>query len=221
LYSVDAVTTVGMLPFHMAEWGVDYAYTGSQKCLSAPPGVAPVAFSADAMRTVAERRTPVSTWYSDAIGMQRYWEPTDQGRQYHHTVPVQLHWAAGEAIRAALEEGVEARERRVERVGTAVLEVLESVGFRAAVPAEWRLPTVLAVTLPEGVDDARARHALRFDHGVSVAGGLGPTAGTIWRLGLMGETARPEHYARFFRALGALLGAPHLEQAFERTLAYA
>lgn len=221
LFSVDAVTTVGMLPFQMASWGVDYAYTGSQKCLSAPPGVAPVAFSAAAMAMVGGRRTPVSTWYSDAIGMQRYWEPTDSGRQYHHTVPVQLHWAAGEAIRAALDEGIEQRTNRVLRIGRAVLDVLETVGFAAAVPPAWRLPTVLAVTLPEGLDDARTRHALRFDHGVSVTGGLGPTAGRIWRLGLMGETARAEHYLRFFVALGELLDAPHLARSFEQSLVYA
>ena len=219
LYSVDAVTTVGMLEFAMEPWGVDYAYTGSQKCLSAPPGVAPVAFSARGMAAVAARRTPPSSWYSDAIGMQRYWEPTDRGRQYHHTVPVHLHWATGEAIRAVLEEGVEERTRRVELVGAAVLEVLEEVGFAAAIPAEWRLPTVLAVALPHGLDDARARHALRFDHGVSVAGGLGPTAGEVWRLGLMGETARPEHYERFFRALGRLLDAPHLPDLFAEAYA--
>ena len=221
LFSVDAVTTVGMLPFEMHAWGVDYAYTGSQKCLSAPPGVAPVAFGAAALDAVAARRSPPSTWYSDAIGMRKYWEPNDQGRQYHHTVPVQLHWATGEAIRAALEEGIAQRARRVERVGAAVLDVLQGAGFHAAVPAAWRLPTVLAVTLPPAVDDARTRHALRFDHGVSVAGGLGPTAGRIWRLGLMGEGARPEHYARFFRALGAVLGQPHLADAFERSLAVA
>ena len=218
LFSVDAVTTVGMLAFDMAAWGIDYAYTGSQKCLSAPPGVAPVAFSKRGLAAVAARRTAVATWYSDVLGMQRYWEPSDRGRQYHHTVPVQLHWATGEAIRATLEEGIEARTRRVERVGGAALEALRSIGFEAAVPNAWRLPTVLAVTLPKGMDDARVRHALRFDHGVSVTGGLGPTAGKIWRLGLMGETAREEHYLRFLEALGKLIDEPHLTDAFERAL---
>ncbi|MDA0700405.1 MAG: aminotransferase class V-fold PLP-dependent enzyme, partial [bacterium] len=100
LWSVDAVTTVGMLPFDMAGWGVDYAYTGSQKCLSAPPGLAPVAVSARAMAHVAGRRVPVVTWYADLVGMQGYWAVGDGGRQYHHTVPIHLHWATGEAIRA-------------------------------------------------------------------------------------------------------------------------
>jgi alanine-glyoxylate transaminase/serine-glyoxylate transaminase/serine-pyruvate transaminase len=96
---------------------------------------------------------------------------------------------------------------------------MESVGFTAAIPAQWRLPAVLAVTLPARLGDARTRHALRFDHGVSVAGGLGPTAGRIWRLGLMGETARAEHYHRLFVALADLLDAPHLPTVFERSLA--
>lgn len=221
LFSVDAVTTVGMMPFEMDRWGIDYAYTGSQKCLSAPPGVAPVVYGARGMATVEARRTPVATWYADALGMRAYWSPDASGRRYHHTVPVQLHWATGEAIRAALEEGLPARARRVREVGAAALHALESAGFRAFVPERDRLPTVLAVRLPEGVDDARVRHALRFDHGISVAGGLGDTAGRIWRLGLMGETARREHYARLMAALAPLLGAPQLPEVFEEAFAVA
>ena len=129
LFSVDAVTTVGMLPFPMADWNIDYAYTGSQKCLSAPPGLAPVAFSKNAIDAVRNRRTAVTTWYADALDMMRYWLPSQEGRQYHHTVPVQLHWATGEAIRAALEEGVLVRARRVETLAWAVLESLEAIGF--------------------------------------------------------------------------------------------
>ena len=117
LLSVDAVTTVGMMPFDMAALGVDYAYTGSQKCLSAPPGLAPVVYGPAAMDAVVARRTPVTSWYADARGMQAYWQPGG-ARAYHHTVPVQLHWATGEAIRAALEEGLVAREARVRWLGT-------------------------------------------------------------------------------------------------------
>ena len=130
LYSVDAVTTVGMLPFSMSDWGIDYAYTGSQKCLSAPPGLAPVAFSERALESVRTRRTPVTTWYSDVVGMLGYWASAEQGgRKYHHTIPVQLHWATGEAVRAALEEGAEARAERVRWLGEAVLSALETSGL--------------------------------------------------------------------------------------------
>jgi alanine-glyoxylate transaminase/serine-glyoxylate transaminase/serine-pyruvate transaminase len=214
LFSVDAVTTVGMLEFAMATWGVDYAYTGSQKCLSAPPGLAPVAFSERALEAIRQRRTPVSTWYSDALGMSNYWLPGEGGRKYHHTIPVQLHWATGEAIRAALEEGIAERRRRCELVGRACLYALESIGFKALIPEHYRLPTVLAVSLPEALDDAKLRHQLRHDYRISIAGGLGETAGKIWRLGLMGESARAQHYQRFMEALAGLLKAPQLPTLF-------
>ena len=215
LVSVDAVTTVGMGPFGMAEHGIDYAYTGSQKCLSAPPGLAPVAYSARALAAVAARRTPVTTWYADVIGMQAYWLLGVGGRQYHHTVPIHLHWATGEAIRAALHEGLEARAARAAALGEALLAALEPAGFRAAVAAEHRLPTVLSVRLPAGVDDAALRATLRSAEGISLAGGLGPTAGLVWRLGLMGEAARVAPYRRFVTVLGRRLGHPELVDVFD------
>ena len=213
LYSVDAVTTVGMLPFHAAAWGIDYAYTGSQKCLSAPPGLAPVMFSRRAVAVIEGRKTPVSTWYSDALGMRGYW---GEGavRSYHHTVPVQLHWATGEAIRAVLEEGIPARAARARALEDAALYALSAAGFSAYVPRAFRLPTVLAVGLPEGFDDAGVRAALRERYRISVTGGLGATAGKIWRLGLMGESAHAEHYARLLGALAEILGVPELEHRF-------
>lgn len=220
LFSVDAVTTVGMQSFDMTAAGIDYAYTGSQKCLSAPPGLAPVAVSARAMATVEARRTPVLSWYADFLGMHGYWATGEQGRKYHHTVPIHLHWATGEAIRAALDEGLEARAKRVATVGAASLTALESVGFRAYVPEEARLPTVLAVLLPDGLADAKVRQELRSE-GISLAGGLGPTAGQLWRLGLMGEGAHPENYLRLMQALADILprhglsAAEELPQRFE------
>jgi alanine-glyoxylate transaminase / serine-glyoxylate transaminase / serine-pyruvate transaminase len=224
LWSVDAVTTVGMLPFEMAAWGIDYAYTGSQKCLSAPPGLAPVVASPRALAAVAGRRTPVVTWYADLLGMEGYWRVGEGGRKYHHTVPIHLHWATGEAIRAALDEGVAARSERARRVGAALLSALGEVGFRPAVAEGARLPTVLAVTLPEGLDDAACRNHLRHAEGVSLTGGLGPTAGKIWRLGLMGEAARPEPYRRLMHALAKQLpafgfpAAVTLPEAFDAAL---
>ena len=220
LYSVDAVTTVGMLPFSMSDWGIDYAYTGSQKCLSAPPGLAPVAFSERALSVIRTRKTPVTTWYSDAVGMLGYWASAERGgRKYHHTIPVQLHWATGEAVRAALEEGTQARAERVKWLGEAVLGALSTVGFSAYIPEPHRLPTVLAVNLPAGLDDAAVRLQLRNDYRISITGGLGETAGKIWRLGLMGENARAVHYLRFMEALAEILDAPQLPETFEASLA--
>ena len=208
LASVDAVTTVGMGPFEMAAHGIDYAYTGSQKCLSAPPGLAPVAYSRRALEVVAQRSTSVVSWYADVTGMEAYWRTGAGGRRYHHTVPIHLHWATGEAIRAALFEGLEARAARAAGVGEAVLAALEPLGFAAAVPAAYRLPTVLAVTLPAGVDDASWRARLRSEDGISLAGGLGPTVGRVWRLGLMGEAARVTPYRRLIEVLARRLDEP-------------
>jgi alanine-glyoxylate transaminase / serine-glyoxylate transaminase / serine-pyruvate transaminase len=218
LVSVDAVTTVGMAPFDMAGWGIDYAYTGSQKCLSAPPGLAPVACTQRALERIERRRTKVVTYYADLLGMRGYWRDDGGPRAYHHTVPIHLHWATGEATRAALEEGLAARAARAHHVGAAVLRALESVGFAAAVPSAHRLPTVLAVRLPDGLDDAALRSTLRREDHISVAGGLGRTAGLIWRLGLMGEGARADHYGRLMAALARHLRAPHLVHAFEEAV---
>ena len=213
-YSVDAVTTVGMLPFNASAWGIDYAYTGSQKCLSAPPGLAPAMFSRRAIDVIAARQTPVGTWYGDALGMLGYWGEGPV-RSYHHTVPVQLHWATGEAIRAVLDEGIPARAARARALEDAALYALSALGFRAYVPEAYRLPTVLAVELPEGFDDVGVRSALRERYRISVTGGLGATAGKIWRLGLMGESAHVEHYSRLMDALSEILNAPELKRRFD------
>lgn len=190
LLAVDAVTTAGMEPFLMADWGVDYAYTGAQKCLSAPPGLAPIAVSERSFARYEARRQPVSLWYF--AGLRDYWG----GHSYHHTVPVNLHYAFEAALNAALEEGLPQRQRRVQQMGRAIVAALEPLGFHHYVERpEERLPSVLALRLPEGFDDAGVRTELR-KRNISVTGGLGPTAGLIWRLGLMGEAARPRSLPR-------------------------
>ena len=214
LFTVDAVTTAGMQPFFMEGWGVDYAYTGAQKCLSAPPGTAPVAVSERAFARFDARRTPPPSWYCDLGGLRDYWVD----RTYHHTVPVNLHYALHAALRAALEEGMDARARRVRDVGAALMEALSPLGFKPYVKSpSARLPTVLALRLPDGLDDAGVRGALRA-RGISVTGGLGPTAGLIWRLGLMGETARPAPYRALLTALEDLLGARGVVARFDEAL---
>ncbi|OOV15579.1 alanine--glyoxylate aminotransferase family protein [Deinococcus sp. LM3] len=214
LLTVDAVTTAGMEPFHMAEWGVDYAYTGAQKCLSAPPGLAPVAISDRAMARYHARRTPTPLWYCDFEGLRDYWER----HTYHHTVPVNLHYALHAALRAALDEGMLNRKARVQHVGQAIQTALAPLGFTPYVQRpEDRLPTVLALRLPDGFDDAGVRRALR-ERQISVTGGLGATAGLIWRLGLMGETARPAPYRALMDALEDLLGVQGLTERFNEAL---
>ena len=214
LLTVDAVTTAGMEPFRAEAWGVDYAYTGAQKCLSAPPGLAPVAVSERAFTRFSARRTPNPSWYTDLGGLRDYW--TDHN--YHHTVPVNLHFAFHAALRAALSEGLEARALRVRQMGQAIFAALAPLGFSHYVKRpQDRLPTVLALRLPEGLDDDALRSQLR-DRNISITGGLGPTAGLIWRLGLMGEAARPEPYRIFLRTLEDLLGERGIVSRFEQAL---
>lgn len=210
LSTVDAVTTAGMMPYHMTDWNIDYAYTGSQKCLSAPPGVAPVAVSQKALAAFAQRKTPAPLWYSDFEGLRDYWDK----QYYHHTIPVQLHYALDAALQAALDEGLEARAERARSVGLAVAETLAEIGFSYFVrEAAHRLPSVLALRLPSYLDDLQVRTALR-EKGINITGGLGATSGKIWRLGLMGEAARVEHYQRFMKALGEILHIANLESRF-------
>ncbi|THF68678.1 alanine--glyoxylate aminotransferase family protein [Deinococcus sp. Arct2-2] len=214
LLTVDAVTTAGMEPFHMQDWGVDYAYTGAQKCLSAPPGLAPIAISERAFARYAARRTPTPLWYCDFEGLRDYWVE----HTYHHTIPVNLHYAFHAALQAALEEGLDARKLRVQQLGQVITRTLAPLGFSHYVRRpEDRLPTVLALRLPAGMDDSAVRLALRARE-ISVTGGLGPTAGVIWRLGLMGEAARPAPYRALMVALQDLLGAPGLVARYEEEL---
>ncbi|TBH20765.1 aminotransferase class V-fold PLP-dependent enzyme [Thermus thermamylovorans] len=195
LFFLDAVTTLGMLPFSMREMGADYAFTGSQKCLSAPPGLAPIAVSREARRAFTARRG----WYPDLERVAEHWERGG----YHHTTPVLLHYALLEALDLALEEGVEARERRAREVYAWLLEELLVRGFRPY-PKASPLPTVLVVRPPEGVEADRLVKAL-YAEGVAVAGGIGPTRGQVLRLGLMGEGARKEAYGFFLKALDRAL----------------
>jgi alanine-glyoxylate transaminase / serine-glyoxylate transaminase / serine-pyruvate transaminase len=214
LLAVDAVTTAGMEPFLAAEWGVDYAYTGAQKCLSAPPGLAPVMVSERAFERYSVRLSPNPSWYTDLGGLRGYWSD----HTYHHTVPVNLHFAFHAALRAALREGLTNRKQRVQDMGRAIFAALEPLGFSHYVErAQDRLPTVLALRLPAHLDDVALRGQLRDRH-ISVTGGLGPTTGLIWRLGLMGEAARPAPYRIFLATLEELLGERGLVSRFDEAL---
>lgn len=209
LFMLDVVTTAAMLPFSMQKLGVDYAFTGSQKCLSAPPGLAPFGLSARARASL----TGAQSWYTDFRRVEQYWEKEG----YHCTAPVLLHFALEEALRLALEEGLEARHQRAQELYAATLAVLEETGFSAYAPKEARLPTVLVVRPPANLSEAEIRRGL-YCQGIAVAGGIGPTAGQVLRLGLMGEAARRENFSAFFRALGKTLGVTGLDLAFEERL---
>jgi alanine-glyoxylate transaminase/serine-glyoxylate transaminase/serine-pyruvate transaminase len=203
LFLVDCVTSLGGERFEADEWNVDVAYSGTQKCLSCPPGLAPVTFSERAVEKLKSRESKVVSWYLDLSMIEKYW--TDGERAYHHTAPISMNYALHEALCLVHEEGLEARWERHRRNSAALVAGLEALGFRLFAQQGHRLPMLNAVWIPEGVDDAGFRKALLEDYGIEIGGGLGEVAGKIWRIGLMGETSSKENILTFLGALEALL----------------
>ena len=203
LFLVDCVTSLGGERFEADEWNIDVAYSGTQKCLSCPPGLAPVTFSERAVDKLKSRQTKVVSWYLDLSMIEKYW--TDGERAYHHTAPISMNYALHEALCLVHEEGLEARWERHRRNSAALVAGLEALGFSLFAQQGHRLPMLNAVWIPEGVDDAGFRKALLEDYDIEIGGGLGEVAGKIWRIGLMGETSSPENIRTFLGALEALL----------------
>jgi alanine-glyoxylate transaminase/serine-glyoxylate transaminase/serine-pyruvate transaminase len=183
-------------------WGVDAIYSGTQKCLSAPPGVAPVSLSAKAWDVVRARETPCNTYYLDMALLESYW---DERRAYHHTAPISMIYALHEALALVLEEGLESRWERHERNGRALQNGLEGMGLVLHADADVRLPVLTTVRIPEGVNDAEVRGALLKRHGIEIGGGLGDLRAKVWRIGLMGESSTPGNVFLFLSSLGKIL----------------
>lgn len=202
LLLVDCVTSLGGVPVRADAWGADAVYSGTQKCLSAPPGAAPITLSTRAWDAVRRRETPCNTWYLDLQLLEAYW---DERRVYHHTAPISMIYALHEALRLVLEEGLEARWARHERNGRALQAGLEALGLTLHAKAGYRLPVLTTVRIPDGVEDAAVRGALLRRFGIEVGGGLGELKGKVWRVGLMGESSTPGNVLYFLNALGKLL----------------
>jgi alanine-glyoxylate transaminase/serine-glyoxylate transaminase/serine-pyruvate transaminase len=201
---------------------LDAVYSGTQKCLSAPPGLSPVTYSEAALARVRERSVPVQSWFLDVSLVAGYWDPAGGAkRAYHHTAPVHMIYALHEALRRLHAEGLEAAWARHAEMHAALAAGLEALGLTFVVPADERLPQLNAVTVPEGVDDAATRRQLLDAHGLEIGGGLGDLAGKAWRIGLMGEGARPEPVRRCLAALEAVLGRTGGVDAAESLLAVA
>jgi len=201
LVVLDTVTSLGGLPLAIDAWGVDAAYSGTQKCLSCPPGLSPASFGPAAVERVAERHTPVQSWYLDVSLLAGYY---GSERVYHHTAPISAIYALAEGLRIVEDEGMAARERRHREASALLLRGLAPLGFTPLVEEAYRLPQLNAVRLPERVvadGEAALRRRLLERHGIEVGGGLGKLAGRIWRIGLMGENARPEVVERLLEAL--------------------
>jgi alanine-glyoxylate transaminase/serine-glyoxylate transaminase/serine-pyruvate transaminase len=205
LLLVDCVTSLGGLPVEIDRWGIDAAYSGTQKCLSCPPGLAPVTFSPRAEEAIRRRQTKVASWYLDTTLIANYW--SDKSRAYHHTAPINMNFALHEALRAVLEEGLEQRFARHRRNHLALRAGLEALGLEYAVAESYRLPMLNAVKIPTGADDKAVRARLLEEYGIEIGGGLGPMAGKTWRIGLMGETSQPRNVLLFLAALEACLMA--------------
>lgn len=204
LFLVDAVTSLGGIEVKVDNWGVDALYSGSQKCLSVPPGLAPVTFSERAFSKIKNRNKPIPNWYLDMSLIGEYWQK-DHKRAYHHTAPINMLYALYQALLLFFEEGAEKVFNRHTECHNKLKEGLEELGLKMYVEEKYRLPMLNAVTIPEGINDAEIRRKLRYEHKIEIGGGLGPLAGKIWRIGLMGYTARPENVERFLEALKSVL----------------
>ena len=203
LFLVDAVTSLGGNPVDVDEMAIDYCYSATQKCLGAPPGLAPVILSAQASRVIEERTEPPRSWYLDLGLLQRYW--AGGTRVYHHTAPTTMIYALREALRMVLEEGLENRYARHQRNGRAFRSGLEALGLQMLVPEERCTYQLVSVLVPDGVDDVALRGRLLRDYNVEIGGGLGQLRGKIWRVGLMGESSTAANVLLLLSALEELL----------------
>jgi alanine-glyoxylate transaminase/serine-glyoxylate transaminase/serine-pyruvate transaminase len=203
LFLVDAVTSLGGMPVELDAWHVDAAYSGTQKCLSCPPGLAPVSFSDAAVARLKNRASKVPNWYLDLSMIIKYWEGAK--RAYHHTAPINMMYGLYAALQCIVTEGLDAVYARHQRAHEQLVAGLQELGFSMLVEPEYRLPMLNAVLLPEGIDEAAVRSSLLKESAIEIGAGLGPLAGKIWRIGVMGHTARPANVSRLLTALAATL----------------
>ncbi|GAB6053308.1 alanine--glyoxylate aminotransferase family protein [Magnetospira thiophila] len=198
---VDTVTSLGGIPVEVDAWGADAVYSGTQKCLSCPPGLSPVTFSPRAAEAVKARKTPVLSWFLDLGLVMGYWEGSGGKRAYHHTAPVNALYGLHEGLRMILEEGLEASWARHATMHESLKNGLEGLGLSFLVEEPYRLPQLNAVNVPEGVDEAAVRSHALHTYGLELGAGLGALAGKVWRIGLMGQSATPRNIALCLAAL--------------------
>ncbi|MFC1912723.1 pyridoxal-phosphate-dependent aminotransferase family protein [Chloroflexota bacterium] len=204
LFLVDTVSSLGGEEVAVDEWGIDACYSGSQKCISAPPGLAPFTAGQKAMDILEKRSSKVSNWYLDLSLLSTYW---GADRFYHHTAPISMIYALHEALVLIVEEGIDARIQRHLRNGAALQAGLEAMGLALHADKAYRASVITAVRVPSGVDDLKVRQRLLNEFGIEIAGGLGPLKGQIWRIGLMGYSSTEENVLRLLSVLEELLAA--------------
>jgi alanine-glyoxylate transaminase/serine-glyoxylate transaminase/serine-pyruvate transaminase len=213
LLLLDTVTSLAGSPVRTDEWKVDALYSGTQKCLSCPPGLSPVSLSAAALKTAQSRKRKVQSWYLDVNLLSSYW---GQERVYHHTAPISMNYALHEALRLVLVEGLEKRWERHRQNHELLRKGLAELGLKILSQEGHQLWQLNAVEVPAGIDEAAVRKELLEKYHMEIGAGLGPLKGKIWRVGLMGETARKENVHRFLTAFTEILnrnGRQHNLQA--------
>jgi len=201
---VDCVTALGGMPVLVDDWGADAVYAGTQKCLSCVPGLSPVTFSNRALEKIRQRTSKVQSWFLDLNLVMGYWGEGST-RAYHHTAPVNALYALHESLVMLREEGIENAWHRHAKMHMALKAGLESMGLTLPVNEMHRLPQLNAVTIPDGIDDARLRAQALERYGLEIGAGLGAFAGKIWRIGLMGQSATPRNILLCLSTLEALL----------------
>ncbi len=202
LFLVDCVTSLGGMPVKTDETGIDIAYSGTQKCLSCPPGLSPVTVGPRAVEVLKNRKTPVPTWYLDFTLLLKYW---GSERTYHHTAPISMCYALREALRLIQEEGLEARYQRHQQMANLFYESLAEIGLEPLVEPQYRLPSLTTVKVPQGVEEAQVRNRLLDEYNIEISGGLGSLKGKVWRIGLMGYSASRENILLLTSALNRIL----------------
>ena len=202
LLMVDAVTSLGGSELNFDALGIDYAYSCSQKCLGAPPGICPVAVGPRALEVIESRTTKPPSWYLDLGLIAKYWGPE---HVYHHTAPVSMILGLREALRIVLEEGLDDRIARHQRNSAALRAGVSALGLDFLVPESYRLDQITAVNIPDGVDDATVRQRLLREHSIEIGKGFGPFDGNMWRIGLMGESSKAEYLLALLSSLEGIL----------------
>jgi alanine-glyoxylate transaminase/serine-glyoxylate transaminase/serine-pyruvate transaminase len=216
LIAIDTVTSLGGVPVEIDKWEIDAVYSGTQKCLSCPPGLAPVSFGPRALEAIHRRKTKVQSWYLDMTMIERYW---GGDRFYHHTAPISMNYALREALQIVIEEGLEERFARHKLNHEALKAGLAAMGIGYATAKGRELPQLNCVTIPAGIDDATVRGRLLNEYGIEIGGGLGSLKGKAWRIGLMGYGSRRSNVTLLLAALETILG--ELGHRFERGAALA
>lgn len=202
LLLIDCVTSLGGIPVKIDEVGIDIAYSGTQKCLACPPGLAPLTVNDRAIEVLHQRKTKVPSWYFDITAIEHYWGAE---RTYHHTAPISMNYALRESLRLVYEEGLEARYKRHRENAEYFWDGLKDIGLEPVVEHAYRLPSLTTIKVPEGFDAGQVCSHLLNEYNIEIAGGLGAFKGKVWRVGLMGYSSSKENIVLLLGALSRIL----------------